>query len=70
MNYSKIHGQKNWAHIEAEGCIVNIREGLHDIEGQKVTHIEIIPDDYAGEKPWIVDGSRNIRVIQKERRIN
>jgi len=53
-------------HIEVEGCIVNIREGLHDTFGRKVTSIEIIPDDhYAGEPKWFVKPAvRNIRVIQ------
>jgi hypothetical protein len=55
----------NGYHLEMEGCIVNVRQGLHDNEGRKVTQIEIIPDDrYAGEKKWIVDSYRNIRVIQ------
>jgi hypothetical protein len=31
-------------HIECEGCIVNIREGLHDRLGRKVTSIEILPE--------------------------
>jgi hypothetical protein len=31
-------------HLEAPGCIVNIRVGLHDAEGREVTAIEIIPD--------------------------
>lgn len=51
-------------HVEAEGCIVNIREGLTDLKGRKVTNVEILPDDYAGENKWRVLGSRNNRVIQ------
>jgi hypothetical protein len=31
-------------HLEAPGCIVNIRVDLHDAEGREVTAIEIIPD--------------------------
>lgn len=53
-------------HIEVEGCIVNIREGLHDRKGRKVTSIEILPDDhYIGERIWKqVPAYHNIRVIQ------
>ena len=55
----------NGYHLEMEGCIVNVRQGLRDNKNRKVTSIEIIPDDrYAGEKKWIVDSCRNIRVIQ------
>ena len=52
-------------HIEVEGCIVNIREGLHDRRGRKVTSIEILPDDhYAGEQIWRLRGTVNNRVVQ------
>jgi len=53
-------------HIEAEGCIINIREGLHDRKGRKVTSIQIIPDDHCiGEPIWkVVPKCHNIRVIQ------
>ena len=53
-------------HIEVEGAIVNIREGLTDLKGRKVTSIEILPDDhYAGEKIWkTVPKVYNVRVIQ------
>jgi len=52
-------------HIEVEGCIVNIRTGLKDLKGRKVTSIEIIPDDrFAGEKVWRLRGCRNNRVVE------
>ena len=55
----------NGYHVEVEGCIVNIREGLHDTRGRKVTSIEIIPDRYAGEPKWkLIPGKCNQRVIQ------
>ena len=53
-------------HLEVEGCIVNIREGLHNLEGQKVTSIEIIPDAY-GENIWKLDGCHNSRVIKEDK---
>jgi len=50
-------------HIEAEGCIVNIRQELIDRLGRQVTSIEIIPDNYTvGPKHKLI-GSRNNRVI-------
>lgn len=39
-------------HIEAPGCIVNIRFGLHDGEGREVTSISVNPDRYAGDPTW------------------
>ena len=51
-------------HIEANGCIVNIRENLTDMKDRQVTSIEIIPDNYAGEQKWKLCGSYNNRVIQ------
>lgn len=52
-------------HIEVEGCIVNIRTGLEDLKGRKVTSIEILPDDhYTGERIWRLRGCVNNRVIQ------
>lgn len=51
-------------HVEAEGCIVNIRQGLYDKKGRRVTNVEIIPDEYAGERLWRLWGSRNNRIIQ------
>lgn len=54
----------NTYHMEFEGCIVNVTEGLIDSHGRKVTHVEIMPDVYAGENKWKVFGNRNNRVIQ------
>lgn len=52
-------------HIELEGCILNIREGLQDKTRRKVTSIEIIPDDHStGEPVWVLKGSRNNRVVE------
>lgn len=57
-------------HIEVEGAIVNIREGLHDRLGRPVTSIEIIPDDhYVGEPIWRLRGTRNNRVVQLKKRL-
>lgn len=57
-------------HIEVDGCIVNIRTGLIDIKGRKVTSIEILPDDhYAGERIWRLRGCGNNRVIQLKKKL-
>jgi hypothetical protein len=56
-------------HIEAEGAIINIREGLQDMEGNKVTSVEIIPDDhYSGEPIWEARPAvGNVRVVQTKK---
>lgn len=52
-------------HIEAEGCIVNIYEGLKDLKDRQVTAVEIIPDDkFSGEPIWKLHGTRNNRVVE------
>jgi len=57
-------------HIEAEGCIVNIRQGLTDRLGRSVTSIEVLPDKYAGEPKWKLYGLSNTRVVKlKSKRI-
>ncbi len=60
----------NLLHIETDGCIVNIRVGLSDSEGRRVTSVEIIPEDEsrspdADGRFWELDGARNNRVIRK-----
>ena len=54
----------NTYHMEFEGCIVNVTEGLIDRHDRQVTSVEIIPDVYAGENKWKLIGTRNNRVIQ------
>jgi len=57
-------------HIEVEGCIVNIRTGLTDMKGRKVTSIEILPDDhFSGERIWRLIGSINNRVVQLKKKL-
>lgn len=61
---SKIRGGKG-LHIEAEGCIVNVTEGLTDRKGRSVTSIQIIPDKYTGEPVFkVVPLVHNVRVIK------
>jgi len=48
-------------HIETEGCIVNIRLGLHNIQGEEVTSVEILPDETDG---WRFNGTLNNRLIK------
>lgn len=56
---------KKGLHIEADGCVVNIYEGLINLSGKKVTTIEILPDDhYAGEPKWKLKGSIINQVIR------
>jgi hypothetical protein len=62
MNVRNLGGVK---HIEIEGAIVNIREGLSDFKGRKVTSVEILPDDrYVGERKWKLYGCYQNRIVQ------
>ena len=53
----------NVLHIETENCIVNIRVNLKDTAGNKVTSVEIIPDQYA-DRAVTLDGTSNNRIIK------
>jgi hypothetical protein len=50
-------------HIETDGCVVNVRIGLTDSQGRRVTSVEILPDRGAGEE-WHLVGTSNNRVIE------
>ncbi len=57
----------NLLHIEAEGCVINVRVGLTDNWSRKVTSIEILPDRYKGEEwhlPDFIDEVLNVRVME------
>jgi hypothetical protein len=43
-------------HVEAPGCTVNIRVGLHDADGRDVTSVEVLADGerFAGAS-WSVE---------------
>jgi len=51
-------------HIEAEGCIVNVREGLTDQYGRRVTSIQILPESRGAGSSWARRGPANVRVVQ------
>ena len=56
---------KKTYHIEAEGVIINIQEGLFDCHGRKVTAVSIIPDIQIPECPvWHLLGYAHNRVVQ------
>ncbi|GAH06725.1 unnamed protein product, partial [marine sediment metagenome] len=41
----KCVNRDDYIHCEVEGAVINIKEGLHSMAGEKVTHVEILPDD-------------------------
>lgn len=50
--------------VEANNCLIVIKENLTDTNGRNVTSVQIIPDNYAGEAKNIRIGARpNVRVI-------
>lgn len=68
MSHKRVVAKQNGlTHIEADGCVVNIRTGLRNTEGQPVTSIEVLPDNNAEER-WFIPDSKtaNIRVIKGE----
>jgi len=63
MQITKLH--KRTYHIEAEGAIINIQEGLFDRFGRKVTAVSIIPDVQIPENPiWHLLGYAHNRIVQ------
>jgi hypothetical protein len=73
ITFNENNRSGNLLHIEVPGAIVNIRVGLTDpVNGRDTTHIEIIPDKYAGEQ-WDLEGQpkgtgRAIRLIRRKQK--
>lgn len=63
ISFYNTNRSDNLLHIETELCIVNIRVNLHNIHGDEVTSIEILPDNYAGKEYQFL-GMNNNRVIR------
>lgn len=51
-------------HVETPLGIVNVRTGLHDFQGRAVDSIEVMPDQYIGERKVVRRGLGNTRLIQ------
>lgn len=49
-SFTTKQGKVKCLHIEANGCIINVRVGLSNINGKSITAIEIIPDKHVGEE--------------------
>lgn len=65
----KCYNRDDYIHCEVDGAVINIREGLHSMAGEKVTAVEILPDDhYAGERMWrLTPNVHNIRIVQMKK---
>lgn len=52
--------KKTLLHIEAPGCIINIRVGLTDMDGREVTNVSVMANGnrYAGDPEWWVNGEK------------
>lgn len=57
------NSRDNLLHIETVGGIVNIRTGLTDHEGRRVTSISTVPDQTT-EDTWTLSGFHNTRLIE------
>ena len=66
IKFDKNNRSGNLLHIEAEGCIINVRVGLVDMIGQKVTSVEIVPDKPEG---WEMGGASSVsnRIVQRSK---
>ena len=52
-------------HLQFEGAIINIREGLLDRYGRRVTEVSIIPDNQIPDQPvWHLLGYAYNRIVQ------
>lgn len=57
-------GRAEIIHVETRLGIVNIWVGLHDNEGRRVETVEMIPNQYAGEKKVVVvEGRRFVEEV-------
>lgn len=52
------NARDKFLHIEAQGCIINIRQGLETAGGQKMITINILADDEAGKEYHIPDAGQ------------
>lgn len=64
--FTKRNRSGNLLHVETDLGIVNIRVGLHDANGRRVTSVEIIPDVEAGGSTVELDGYSNNRLTETE----
>ena len=55
--------------IEANNCIVIVKECLNDIKNRPVTSIQVIPDRYIGERKVVRRGPANVRVITLKKKL-
>lgn len=53
----------NVLHIEVPGAIINVRIGLGDNDGRRVTRIEITADDYSDEEWRIENGDEMLKYL-------
>jgi hypothetical protein len=68
--YANGNRSGNLLHIETDGCIVNIRVGLRDVDGRQVTSVQVLPDDYAERGGrWVQDGSRVVQLLDGEKKL-
>ncbi len=51
-------------HIETPLGIVNVRAGEIDNRGRRVDSVQVIPDEYVGEKKIVRKGLANTRLVE------
>ena len=68
ISFTTNNRSDNLLHIETDLAIINIRVGLHDVDGNQVEAIEIIPDSPMNheDKDVILDGKMFNRLTLKD----
>jgi len=63
MQITKLN--KKAYHLEVEGAIINVREGLFDRYGRRVTEVSIVPDNQIPGNPvWHLLGYSYNRIVK------
>lgn len=56
-------GAHKLLHIEADGCVVNVTIGLHDLAGGRFTSVEVVPSEPDDDRNlWSLEGPGTVVV--------
>jgi hypothetical protein len=59
-----IYLENRMLHIETPLGVVNVRANLSDFKGRRVVSVEVLPDQFCGEKKVVRKGSANTRLVE------
>lgn len=61
-DYKRVVLRKGTLHVETPLGIVNILVGLSDVKGRSVEAVQMIPNNYAGERAVVVSKGRFVQL--------